>query len=398
MKGLKSILNSNGEMNLKETRTSDQASKDSPQKYQIKSSRILILKQKYTLRSSKWSETFNFESSLHSNTLIAQFLTFSKQNGLPTPKKYFEKSNTNIYLIFISDKDRDQTYETFKKFPMKKNLTFKLKLAKKKLFVNTSHVIHKMENNSLLIKKQGLSTDTLKNNLIQDHSYDNELVKEYLQLEAEAKMWIERNLKYSLESEDLYQSLFSGITLCRLINLFYPKTIQISTLELKQRENIENFLKVCKQVIGLKEVQLFQIDDLWNAEEMIKVFICLFYISEKLKNSSNLLPTFKAWELLEPVQLTSDKTNRARKYLNFPLDSEQPLDPKYARVIPILKKWIHRRYPRGFEKVIYLYLNFTTLRKNLLKRSKVWKEILSTELVYLTDLKSLITVFLRFFF
>lgn len=73
-------------------------------------------------------------------------------------------------------------------------------------------------------------------------------------------------------------SLKDGIALCSLINALQPGTVpKINTLKspFKQRENLEMFLKGCKEY-GLKAHDLFQVNDLYERKNLYMVVNCLF--------------------------------------------------------------------------------------------------------------------------
>lgn len=104
-----------------------------------------------------------------------------------------------------------------------------------------------------------------------------------------AMQWIEAVLGRRLEppSDDIQEqldvrdALRDGIALCEVMNTFHPgaiRKINNSKFPFKQMENIEQFLLACRD-FGMKEVDVFQTQDLYEAKSMYTVINCLYQLS-----------------------------------------------------------------------------------------------------------------------
>jgi len=93
---------------------------------------------------------------------------------------------------------------------------------------------------------------------------------------------------------NLQEALKSGVILCEAINKIKPNTIpNINRMSspFKERENIESYIKACKE-LGMKEVDLFVTVDLYEGQNMTQVVdqICsLGGVAQKLNSK---LPVF----------------------------------------------------------------------------------------------------------
>lgn len=106
-----------------------------------------------------------------------------------------------------------------------------------------------------------------------------------LKLALEALQWIEEVTGRPLEPPrgefkdqfDVQDVLKDGVVLCELMNTLFPNTIKkvnTSKLAFKQRENIEMFIKAC-QSRGMKDVDTFQTDDLYECKSMYTFVNCI---------------------------------------------------------------------------------------------------------------------------
>merc|ERR1712173_530750 len=94
--------------------------------------------------------------------------------------------------------------------------------------------------------------------------------------------WVEevtgRKLGEMKDQIDFGELLKDGSVLCNLINALQPGSVKkINTLKapFKQRENIEMYLKACT-AYGLKEQDLFQVNDLYENKNLYMVVDNLF--------------------------------------------------------------------------------------------------------------------------
>lgn len=106
--------------------------------------------------------------------------------------------------------------------------------------------------------------------------------------EVEIISWIKSILSLKIEPSetDLMDLLADGIVLCNLINAFIPKKCNPtkSNIIFKRMENIDIFLKACKE-IGVFDTELFQSVDLIDETKRNpkQVEICLYSLSRNLK-------------------------------------------------------------------------------------------------------------------
>lgn len=80
-----------------------------------------------------------------------------------------------------------------------------------------------------------------------------------------------------VDATDLHASLRTGEVLCILINKLRPGTVRKphgGRSALKQRKNIADFLEGA-QLYGLSPSDLFDVDDLYGDEDMLRVLFTL---------------------------------------------------------------------------------------------------------------------------
>jgi hypothetical protein len=107
----------------------------------------------------------------------------------------------------------------------------------------------------------------------------------------ESRQWIEAVVGQKFASDDFQLSLKNGILLCHLINQIKPKSVlKISNgrTDFDQRGNLVDFIKACKQV-GLRDAQLFDPNDLFEAQRLRNVAICLYWLGR----AARCIPTYK---------------------------------------------------------------------------------------------------------
>ncbi|RWS30021.1 calponin-like protein, partial [Leptotrombidium deliense] len=92
---------------------------------------------------------------------------------------------------------------------------------------------------------------------------------------------------------DFAEALKDGIALCQLMNVLSPGLItKINTKKtpFKERENVEMFLNVC-EAYGLKNSDLFQVNDLYEKKNVHKVVNCLHAIAALAVKKGFIGPT-----------------------------------------------------------------------------------------------------------
>lgn len=109
--------------------------------------------------------------------------------------------------------------------------------------------------------------------------------------EQEARLWIEDILGEPLDqsvpsheplgSSRFHAALKDGIVLCKLANTIIGN-VKFNSMKVpfKQMENINNFLSACEKY-GVAKTDLFQTVDLYEAQNMWQVVLCLFALGRK---------------------------------------------------------------------------------------------------------------------
>eukprot|EP00931_Biecheleriopsis_adriatica_P004034 TRINITY_DN105768_c0_g1_i1.p1 TRINITY_DN105768_c0_g1~~TRINITY_DN105768_c0_g1_i1.p1 ORF type:complete len:870 (+),score=238.62 TRINITY_DN105768_c0_g1_i1:74-2683(+) len=95
--------------------------------------------------------------------------------------------------------------------------------------------------------------------------------------EEDAAQWVEAVTGHKVIG-NFAGALRSGGVLCDLVNCIRPGTIPKVNppgMPFKERENIGNFLKVCR-AWGVQEFSLFSTDDLYDEKNMMSVVNCIF--------------------------------------------------------------------------------------------------------------------------
>merc|ERR1712107_896056 len=111
---------------------------------------------------------------------------------------------------------------------------------------------------------------------------------------------------------DFAEHLKDGSVLCSLINCLQPGSVKkINTLKapFKQRENIEMYLKACANY-GLKEQDLFQVNDLYENKNLYMVVDNLYSLGVKVstENKRNFYEdTLKAGQSMIGLQYGTNK-------------------------------------------------------------------------------------------
>eukprot|EP01133_Synstelium_polycarpum_P019418 gene19418-23252_t len=112
---------------------------------------------------------------------------------------------------------------------------------------------------------------------------------------AESRTWIEAVVQIKFPSDDFQASLKNGVFLCKLINQIKPgivPTINQSAGEFAQRENLSFFIKAAK-TLGLRDTQLFESADLFDAKRIRNVAISLYWLGR----AARCVPTYKGPQL-----------------------------------------------------------------------------------------------------
>jgi len=114
---------------------------------------------------------------------------------------------------------------------------------------------------------------------------------DYRESENELQKWIENTTSISFNMDlSFYQNLKNGIILCTLMNQLFPNSIKMQDVKQNQTSlwhetnNIEIFLKACKQQLQLREESLFSFNDLKDEKQKALIIGCLYQIKKKSTN------------------------------------------------------------------------------------------------------------------
>ncbi|XP_035225971.1 myophilin-like [Stegodyphus dumicola] len=109
-------------------------------------------------------------------------------------------------------------------------------------------------------------------------------------LASQVLLWMKdvmglEDIDTSGDRDAFYKLLKDGQVLCRLINVLQPgsipeKKINNSTMAFKCMENINLFLEQVKK-LGVPAEETFQTVDLWEAQNLTSVLICLQSVARK---------------------------------------------------------------------------------------------------------------------
>jgi len=139
--------------------------------------------------------------------------------------------------------------------------------------------------------------------------------------------WFHEVLGANPDACNLHQDLKSGILLCELVNKLSPgvvKKVNRSTMPFAQRENIHAFCEAAKS-LGVKDINNFTADDLFEAKNMKQVVICLHALGQQ----AHLIPDYTGPCLgphPESTQPGSNVPGSARKAVPHGGDSEDSAD------------------------------------------------------------------------
>jgi len=95
--------------------------------------------------------------------------------------------------------------------------------------------------------------------------------------------WIHELLGVELDPTNLQPALKSGKVLCELVNRISPKAVKkinSSEMPFAQRENIQSFSDAVR-TLGVKDINNFAADDLYEAKNMKQVVICILALGKQ---------------------------------------------------------------------------------------------------------------------
>lgn len=151
----------------------------------------------------------------------------------------------------------------------------KEQVAQEKAKVMKQHESLRNQQDELKLERQQSMDVIRKQNSILEAKQKNETVR----------TWLASLIDFPLASEDLYECIKDGIVLCTAMNSIKPNCIKKFHKNPKmaalQIENIETFLRACKEHLGFKDVALFRTNELFEKENMNKVVNVLFDIMKK---------------------------------------------------------------------------------------------------------------------
>ena len=113
-------------------------------------------------------------------------------------------------------------------------------------------------------------------------------------LEQQCLRWIEAVLEEPFQTNDLIEALKDGVQLCKLVNAISPgsvRKINTSRMPFKQRENISNFIRACRN-LGQSEHTLFTTADLFERGNHVNVVNGLFAFGSVAQKVCPAAPRF----------------------------------------------------------------------------------------------------------
>ncbi|EFA84630.1 LIM-type zinc finger-containing protein [Heterostelium album PN500] len=125
-------------------------------------------------------------------------------------------------------------------------------------------------------------SETIKGNWTSSSAYNLDLALK------ESREWIEAVIQQKFPSDDFQASLKNGLFLCKLINQIKPGIVpktNPATTDFAYRENLSFFIKAAKQ-LGLRDTQLFESSDLYEAKRIRNVAISLYWLGRAARGIS----------------------------------------------------------------------------------------------------------------
>ncbi|CAO3670839.1 unnamed protein product [Rhizopus stolonifer] len=162
------------------------------------------------------------------------------------------------------------------------------------------------------------------------------------QLAAE---YINKTLGIAIQSGNLQKDLKDGVILCNLVNQLKPGTIkgvgQKKDFSFVQMDNITRFLQGVRQ-LGMKESQLFETIDLYNAKDMSSVVHTILSLAElSLSFDSNTTEqslifkcNIKDTETKREHKKEREPNTLNKKRLSVNTGSEEPKEEKDVSISP----------------------------------------------------------------
>lgn len=132
-------------------------------------------------------------------------------------------------------------------------------------------------------------------------------------LEDQCRKFIEHLTGESITTAKYEDSLKDGVVICKLINALAPgsvRKVETGSMPFKQRVNIENFIEACKS-FGLKEQEVFGVNDLYEGKNVPQFTQCLVAIGRK----AQLVPGYDG-PILGPKQSTENKREFTQEQLD----------------------------------------------------------------------------------
>ncbi|GAM27408.1 hypothetical protein SAMD00019534_105840 [Acytostelium subglobosum LB1] len=114
-------------------------------------------------------------------------------------------------------------------------------------------------------------------------SITDEGVVNFLKTEFNVRRWIEESLQIRFRG-DFYEQLRNGIALCHLANSIshdaVPKIQENTKIEFKLLENLNFFLAALTEEFGIPRHKMFQVSDLYEYGNKVRVVECLLALSQ----------------------------------------------------------------------------------------------------------------------
>lgn len=126
-------------------------------------------------------------------------------------------------------------------------------------------------------------------------------------------------------TEDFFEKLKDGIILCEMLNKIKPgicSGYKQSNVAFVQRANLQIFINGCSE-LGLREIDIFDTNDLYEKQRLAAVLKCIFAISAKAKELDEYIGPTIGYKFSERNERsfsvnTLNKTKTAIPFINRP--------------------------------------------------------------------------------
>eukprot|EP01132_Coremiostelium_polycephalum_P002674 gene2674-3317_t len=243
-------------------------------------------------------------------------------------------------------------------------------------------------------------------------SISDDRVKQFLRTEILVKEWIEEVLQIKI-SLNLYESLRNGIVLCYLVNAIENNVVPViqenTTVAFKLKENV-NFFLMALEEIGVPKHKRFQLNDLFEGENLVRVVECLATLA-KIAVDKGFSIAMKPIDPKSPVTMPTGEGLKMLKMLlaqiKEPTKNSNGTSRKGAAILKAQMALLagnsvdFAKAERGFTKFQALWRGYKTrlmvikMKRDVAYRARVAQEIYQTEMDYVKNLNICITCYME---